>query len=120
RAAAHIPLTAEHPEAVGQRPRMRVEEGLLLDRIALHATDVPPRHEQSPALVVAHLADANRAFGQRAAVVAGKASQPAVAQGFVEIAWAPFATQHLSQCGHGALLLYDAVARGLRRSPGGG
>ena len=85
-AVAAVQIAAEHAEAVGERARMRVEERLLLDRIALHAADVSPRHAQTSALVEADLADADRALGQRAAVAAGEASQAAVGQRFVELA----------------------------------
>ena len=43
-AVAAVQVAAEHAEAVGERARMRVEERLLLDRIALHAADVAPGH----------------------------------------------------------------------------
>src|SRR5438034_193015 len=45
-----VEIAAEHPEAVRERARVRVEERLLLDRIALHAADVAPRHLQPAAL----------------------------------------------------------------------
>ena len=82
---------------------MRVEERLLLDRIALHAADVAPRHQQPAALVEAHLADADRALGQRTAVAARVAAQPAVGQRVVQLALARLAREHLSQCGHRSL-----------------
>ena len=78
-AVAAVQIAAEHAEAVGERAGIRVEERLLLDRIALHAADVAPRHAQPAALVEAHLADADRALGQRTAVAAGVAAQAAVA-----------------------------------------
>ena len=92
-------IAAEHAEAVGARTRIGVEERLLLDRIALHAADVAPRHAQPSALVEANLADADRAFGQRAAVPARVAAQPAVGQHVVELALAGLAREHISKCG---------------------
>ena len=96
-AIAAVQIAAEHAEAVGERARMGVKERLLLDRIALHAADVAPRHAQPAALVEAHLADADRALRQRAAVAARVAAQPAVRQRVVELALARFAREHLSQ-----------------------
>ena len=43
-AVAAVQVAAEHAEAVGERAGIGVEERLLLDRIALHAADVAPRH----------------------------------------------------------------------------
>ena len=76
---------------------MRVEERLLLDRIALHAADIAPGHLQAAALVEAHLADADRADRERAAVAAGHAPQTAVGQLLVELAVARFARQNVSK-----------------------
>ena len=42
-----VQIAAEHAEAVRERAGVRVEERLLLDRIALHAADVSPRHAQA-------------------------------------------------------------------------
>ena len=75
-----VQIAAEHAEAVGERAGIRVEERLLLDRIALHAADVAPRHAAAGRRVEAHLADADRAVGQRTAVAARVAAQTAVGQ----------------------------------------
>src|SRR5262249_44274957 len=75
-------------------------ERLLLDRVALHAADVTPGHEQAAGLVVAHLAHANRAFGQRTAVAAREASQAAVAEPLVQVTLPRLVREHLSQCRH--------------------
>jgi hypothetical protein len=91
-----VEIAAEHAEAVGECARVRVKEWFLLDRIALHAADVTPRHQQAAALVEAHLADANRPFRQRTAVPAREAAQSSVRQCFVEVALARFAREHLS------------------------
>ena len=68
-------IAAEHAEAVGERARVGVEERLLLDRIALHAADVAPRHAQRAAVVEPHLAHAHRAVGDRALMTAGMTAQ---------------------------------------------
>ena len=66
-------IAAEHAEAVGERAGVGMEERFLLDGIALRAPDIAPRHQQPASLVVADLADANSAVGQRAAMPAGDA-----------------------------------------------
>ena len=58
-----------------------MKEGLLLDRIALHAADVAPRHVQRAAVVEAHVADAQRAVGNRALVPARIAAEPSFEMG---------------------------------------
>src|SRR5262245_54840880 len=89
---------------------MRVEERLLLDRIALDAAHVTPRHAQGSVVVEADLADADGARRQRTAVAAGDAPQAAVGQCLVQVARSRFVRQNLSQCGHGWLdLLYKVV-----------
>jgi uncharacterized protein len=70
-------VAAQHPKAERERAGMGVEERLLLDRIALHAADVPVRHVQDAAAVEAHLADADGALGDGAGVAAGIAAEPA-------------------------------------------
>src|SRR5258708_40222230 len=37
-----VQVTAQHSEAVGQCPRIGMEEGFLFDRVALHYTGVAP------------------------------------------------------------------------------
>ena len=96
-AVAAVQIAAEHAEAVRERAGVGVEERLLLDRIALHAADVAPRHAQRSALVEAHLADADRAVGQRTAMAAGEAAQPAVRQDVVQLALARPARQYFSE-----------------------
>ena len=95
-AVAAVQVAAEHPEAVSQRARVRVEERLLLDRIALHAADVAPRHPQPPALVEAHLADADGAVGQGTAMAARVTAQAAVGQPVVQRALARRLREQLS------------------------
>ena len=70
-------IAPQHAEAERQRAGMRVEERLLLDRIALHAADVPMGHMQHAAAIEAHLADAGRAVGNRTGVPARMTAQPA-------------------------------------------
>ena len=62
------------PKLNASAPGLGVEERLLLDRIALHAADVAPRHVQPPAAIEADLAHAHRALGDRTLVPAGVAA----------------------------------------------
>src|SRR5688572_12897638 len=78
-------IATEHAEAVRQRARVGVKERLLLDRIALYATDVTPRHEEAAAAVESHLAHAHRTVGNGALVAAGMAAQAAAIERFDEL-----------------------------------
>jgi hypothetical protein len=80
-------VAAEHPEAIGKGPGVGVEERLLLDRVALYAADIPPRHVQSAAPVVADFADAGLTFGNRAAMTAGVAANAIAIEFLVEVAF---------------------------------
>src|SRR5687768_3839147 len=55
---------------------MRVEEGFILDRIALDTADVAPRHVQHAVAHVANFADTDRAFGNRTFVPARVTADP--------------------------------------------
>jgi hypothetical protein len=79
-------IAAEHAEAVGQRSRVNVEEGLLFDGIALDASHVPPRHAEAAPFVEPNLAHPDCAFGQRAAVAARIAAQAAVIEHGAQLA----------------------------------
>ena len=52
-----------------------MEERLLLDRIALDAANVAPRHVQPPVSIETDLAHANSAIGNRTLVTARVAAQ---------------------------------------------
>ena len=77
-------IAAEHAEAIGERSRVGVEEGLLLDGVALHAADVSPGDVEFAPAVVTDLADTNLAFGNGAAVPAGIAAQTLAFEDFPE------------------------------------
>ena len=85
---------------------MRVEERLLLDRIALHAADVPIGNVQHAAAIEADLADAGRAVGNRAGVAAGMAAQPAAVDGLDQLRRRLDRPgfEHLGQRGHKVIL----------------
>src|SRR5262245_28680535 len=74
-AVAAMQIAPEHSKAVGERARIDVKERFLLDGIALDAAHVAPRHAQRSPLVEPHLADADRALRNRAAMAARMASQ---------------------------------------------
>jgi hypothetical protein len=76
-------VTPEHAKAVSERARMRMEEGFFLDGIALHSTDVSPRHVESSSLVIAHFTNTGLPFGNWAAMPAGKAAHPIAIKLFV-------------------------------------
>jgi hypothetical protein len=61
-----------------------VEERLLLDGIALHSGGVSPGDVENAAPVVANLADAGLAFGNRTAVAAGETADTVVVEFVVE------------------------------------
>src|SRR2546428_4405357 len=102
---------------------MRVKERLLLDRIALHAADVAPRHHEASVVVESHFADADRPRWQRTAMAARITTQPAIRERFVQVALTRFVRQQLSQCRHGTCPLYDlgtdveTVGSGGRHAP---
>src|SRR5262245_36725751 len=81
-----------------------MKEGLLLDRVALHAGDVSPGHAQHAVVVEAHLADAHGARGNRAIVAAGVAPDPAVRLPIVDLAFTSAGRQQLAERGHGPIV----------------
>ena len=99
-----VQIAPEHSEAVGQRAWMCVKERLLLNRITLNAANVAPRDHQAAVAVIADLADTNRAFRQRTAVAAGITPQPTVGKHIVEVAFAGFARQDISEGRHRRLI----------------
>jgi len=72
-------VATKHAEAVGERSGISVEEGLLLDGIALHAGGVSPGDVEFAAAIEADFADSGLAVWDRAAVAAGEAADPVVA-----------------------------------------
>jgi len=76
-----VQIASQHAEAVSEGPRDGVEEGLLLDRIALDATDVSPRNIKFAAAVIADLAYTSLAFGDGAGMSAGVAAEAIAVEG---------------------------------------
>src|SRR5690242_4905034 len=81
-------VAAQHSETVSKGSRISVEEGLLLDGIALHAANVSPGHIELAALVVADLADSGLALKNRTAMPAGEATDAMVVDFLVQISFA--------------------------------
>jgi hypothetical protein len=76
-------IAAQHSEAVSKGSGISMEEGLLLDGVALHSADVTPRDIERAAAVEPDLADARLTFGDRATMPAGVAAN-AVAIEFLD------------------------------------
>src|ERR1700722_2051142 len=93
-------VAPEHSEAVGQRARVSVEEGLLLNGIPLSPADVSPGHVERSAAVVTHLADAGLSIRDGAAVPAGEAAYAIAIQLFVKIAFAHLPINDLAESSH--------------------
>ena len=113
-------VAAEHPEAVGERSRVGMEEGLLFDRVALHAAHVAPGHVELAAAIEADLADARQAVGDGTAVAAREATHAVSVKLFVEVSLADvrvqnFAKCHVGRC-HEALNLYFTPATAFKEN----
>jgi hypothetical protein len=74
-----------------------MEEGLLLDGIALDSANVAPRNIKFPTLVVANLADTHLPICDRATMATGKATDAVPLDGFVEIALANVLIQNFTE-----------------------
>ena len=95
-----VQVTAQHSEAVGQCPRIGMGKGLLFDRVAPHYTGIAPGNVQSPASVVANLADARLALRDGAAVTTGKTAYPVAVKFFVKFALADIFVNDIPQRRH--------------------
>jgi hypothetical protein len=70
-----------------------MKKRLLLDRVALHAGDIAPRHLQHAVLVVAHFTDADRAGRNATIVAAGMTTDPLTIEPIVHVALTRAGTQ---------------------------
>ena len=77
-----------------------MEEGFLLDRVALGASDIAPGHKQSSSPVVANLANTRLAVWDLATVPAGKTPHPVAVELFVQFALANVFMNDFVQCTH--------------------
>jgi hypothetical protein len=80
-----VQVATQHPKAVGQRARVGVIEGLLLDGIALRAADVTPGHKELTALVVPDLANSHLPIRYSAAMPAGVTAHETAVELFVKL-----------------------------------
>src|SRR5262249_40204811 len=94
-----------------------MEEGLLLDGIALHPADVSPGNVKLPALVESHFAHSRLAFEYGAAVPAREAANAIPLDGLVEFTFADVLIQDFTQRGHRGELLDSILSRGTGGSP---
>ena len=80
-----VKVAAEHTEGKSVGAGQRVEEGLLLDGIALEGPDVAPGHLQDAPFVVTDAADALAPLRDRAPVPAGVAAQAPILEALDEL-----------------------------------
>ena len=85
-----VQIAAEHAKAVGERTGIGVEEGFLLDRIALHASGISPRNIELAGAIKAHLAHTSLAFGNRATMTAGETADAIIPE-ILNQGWIGFA-----------------------------
>jgi len=102
-AVSAMQVAAEHPEAVGERTGVSMEERLLFDGIALHAGGVTPGGVEFAATVEADFADSGLAIGDRAAMAAGETADAVVAEILDEgrIGFADSLVEDVAECWHG-------------------
>jgi hypothetical protein len=95
-------IAAEHTEAVCESAGIGVEEGLLLDGIALHAGGVSPGNVEFAATIEADFADSRLTVGDWTTVAAGKAADAVVAEILDEtrIGFADSLVENVAQGGH--------------------
>jgi len=99
-AVSTVEIASQHAEAVSQRARVSVEEGLFLDGIALYTANIAPRHIQRTAAVVAHLADAGLAVGDRATMAAGITADTVAVELFVQLSFADVLVNDVAEGRH--------------------
>ena len=92
-AVGAVEIAAEHAEAVGECSGIGVEEGLLLDGVALHAADVSPGDIEGAVAIETNFADARLTFGDRAAVSASETAHTVPIELFVQVTF-PDAVVH--------------------------
>lgn len=83
-AIAAVQIAAEHAEAVGEGAGIGVEERLLLNGIALHASGVSPGDVERTAAIEADFADSGLTFGNGTTMSAGKTADSIVVELLVE------------------------------------
>src|ERR1051326_4590927 len=69
-----VKIASQHAKTVGKGTRIGMKKRLLLDGIALHSTDIAPRHVEFAVAVEPDFANSELTLGNRAPVPAGKAA----------------------------------------------
>lgn len=90
-------VATQHAEAIRQRSGMNVEEGLLLNWVALHSANVAPRNIQLSALVEADFANPCLTLRDGTTMSAGKTAQPVALDRFVQFAFADIFIQDFAE-----------------------
>ena len=93
-------IATEHAEAECHGSREDVEEGLLLDGVALHGLHVAPGHVELAVAIEADLADSGLAFGYGTAVAAGIAAYAMAVDGLPQVALADVARETFGEGAH--------------------
>jgi len=78
-----------------------MEEGLFLDRIALHSADISPGDVKLAGLIEAHFADPRLALKDWAAVPAGEAADAIALYRLVKFSLAGMSVQDFAESGQG-------------------
>ena len=102
-------IATQHSEAVGQRARVSVKEWLLFDWIALHAAHVSPRHVESAAPVVTHLANSRLTLWNWTAVSTGKTAHSIAIEFLVKIALTHILVNDVAQGWHENLSAFGSA-----------
>jgi hypothetical protein len=101
-------IATQHSEAVGERARISVKEGLLFDGIALDSADIAPGHVERATLVEANFADTILAIRNGAAMPAGEAAHAIAIEFLVEFAFADVFPDDLAEVGHRGLEIHSS------------
>ena len=86
-----------------------MKEGLLLDRVALHPSDISPGHIQGAGTVVTNFAHARPTLGYWTTMATRVTADAIAVQLFVKIAFPDLAVNDFSQTGH-TCYVYSSLA----------
>jgi hypothetical protein len=86
-----------------------VEERLLLDRIALHASHVTPGNIQNSALVVTDLANSGLTFRNGTTMAAGMAAHTVALELFVQVSLTNVVIENFAKCSHCTTSTHDFI-----------
>src|SRR5258708_217948 len=100
-------VASQHAKAVGQGSGISVEKRLLLDGIALHASDITPGNVELPAEVVTDFANPWLALRNGTAMPASEAANAISLNLLVELALADVPIQNCTERRHLNPLLHS-------------